>query len=115
MTSLCPTCGNAVPNRELIVSLETNTAVYNGLAAALTAQQTEILHILAQASSRVVTVASIIAGIYGSSVEPESAGPLIRTQICKIRRKIAPLGLTIKNTHTVGYALQIPQRHLRAA
>lgn len=115
MTNLCPTCGNVVPDRELIVSLEANTVICNGRSAKLTSQQAEILHILANAAPRVVTIDAIIAGIYGSSVEPETSVVLIRTHICKIRRKIAPLGLTIKNTHAIGYTLQIPHRQLREA
>jgi DNA-binding response OmpR family regulator len=112
MTNLCPTCGNAVPNRELIVSLETNTVLFDGNCARLTGQQAEILDILATASPRTVTTDGLIAGLYGRAGEPASCCSLIRTQMSKIRRKIAALGLEIKHTPPRGYTLHIPRRQI---
>lgn len=102
---LCPTCGGPLPDADLVVDLDSNTACRFGLVVKLAPTAAEVLYLLAKASPRVAHRDALIRGVWGMA-ETEGGGRAVDVQISRLRREIEPLGLTIITIRCEGYALR---------
>lgn len=107
MKSLCPTCGQQIAPLQLLLSLETNKATRLGRTAALSPQQAEILHVLMKRQPRAVSAADISAAIYANGDGPDDEAQVVRVQMWKMRRHLAPLCVRIETIHGTGYRLAL--------
>ncbi len=101
----CPTCGGELPDADLVVDLDNNTACRFGLVVQLSPQPAEVLFMLAKASPRVLKRDTLMRGVWGIN-EPPSASRAVDVNISRLRREIEPLGLTIITVRSEGYALR---------
>lgn len=102
MNGVCPCCGQATPdNGALLVSLDTNQITRAGVTVGVTPQQAELVHILR--AGRVVRHDTIASKMYGAGEPPLEN--TIKVQISRLRRSLAPLGISIENVRAVGYRL----------
>lgn len=105
----CPHCGMSLidppaaesPERVAIVDGE---AVFRGRSVRLTPNQIKIMTLLA--SGRRVDRTQIYQELYwdlGEAGEPDPKG--IDVIMCKLRKKLAPIGLSITVRHSLGWRL----------
>lgn len=99
----CPCCGSPISSK-IAVSLETNTASIVGTTVRFPATEAEILHVLIDRSPAVAYMDELINKVWGSWGEG-SLGAL-QVHICKINKKIKPLGFIAANEYGEGYRLE---------
>jgi DNA-binding response OmpR family regulator len=99
----CPCCGSPISSK-VAVSLETNTASIDGTTIRFPATEAEILHVLIERSPALAQMDELINKVWGACGEG-SIGTL-QTHICKINKKIKPLGFIAANEYGEGYRLE---------
>ncbi len=104
---ICPACGQPVNGDELIVSLDTNSISRWGQVIKLPPQATEIMHAIKMDHPNACRPTTIQRRIYGGGEWPEDADNVLNVYVSKIRRLIAPLGVTIQRYHSRGYRLSL--------
>jgi DNA-binding response OmpR family regulator len=98
VTANCPTCKQPVPSLGLYVDAGRGVVVRNDEAATLTRKEFEIFDLLRRRAPRVVEYNDIYGALYddlGDDV-PMPDGKCIAVLVCKLRDKLAPLGLKVK-------------------
>ena len=105
----CPSCGQSLPSNDFIVDLDHNQAMRHGRTVKVTRQQTEILFTLNKAMPRVVSAEKLISAVYGAQERPIDEASVIRTQICRMRKTVARLGIDIRAELGRGYYLQLSE------
>lgn len=115
MKNFCPTCGNPILPIEFKVCLDSNHVISRGEAIKLTAQQAELLYLLAEARPKVVPHAKLIAALYGGASGPDGERSVVACQISKMRRVIEPLGARIECKFGQGYFLRLVEQPMRCA
>ncbi len=113
----CPCCGQLIPvSDDVFVSLDTNSITVRGVSLRLQPREAEILHVLAGRMPAPVRRGVITSRVWCVG-EREMSAKNVDVHICRLRRKLAPLGLSIR-THvhgvgreTGGFALVDTQRH----
>src|SRR5690349_7797078 len=95
MTATCPACGHAVDPHELLVDLNNNTVTRFGLTVFITPTEAEILTCISEAYPTRLKTARLIERVYGAWERPEGGRRSLQVTICKMRRRLAPLGITI--------------------
>lgn len=101
----CPCCGRPY-DKSLGVDLGSNLLYCAGAVVQLTATEAEIAHMLVERFPRTVSVESLIWGIYGPGEQKhKNTDAIIKVMVCKLRKKVAPVGLAIKVGYTRGYRL----------
>ena len=104
-SNLCPCCGQRMPQQQtLIVDLNVNRAMYNGLAVYMRPQAAEILSILKEHYPRFVTIESLIILIWQDK-EPDFAHKSLQVQVCLLRKQLKLLGWGIRTIYGGGYQL----------
>ncbi len=98
-------CGGKMPKSDIRVSLETNTLIGNGQAVRLQSNEAEFLYALWHAEGRVVTKPALMAAVYGSLMDYDPSDKILCVYACRIRRKMAGTGWTIRSIWGRGYAL----------
>jgi hypothetical protein len=106
----CPTCGNPNLPIELKVDLNENVVVHKGRAAKLSPREAEILFVLAERVGQTVRHEYLRSRVYGVATSDTLETRTIHVQVCRIRRKVAPLSLEIERNHGVGYSLKVVER-----
>lgn len=101
----CPTCGGKISADELIrFDAESNVIVGNGRAAVLTDTEMELMLVLKDAWPRVTSKDQILARMYSlKHEEPETK--IVDVFVCKVRKKIKGLGVSIKTEWGSGLRL----------
>ena len=99
----CPCCRQVLPaSAELIVDVEAGIVVRNGRFAALTRHEFEVFEALRE--GRVLSQQQLIARIYWQADEEPDA-KIIDVYVCKIRKRLKPLGVEIQTIWGKGYRL----------
>jgi len=101
----CPCCDRPLdPQGDLVVSLETNTVTFRGIAKRLQPRRIEVLKVLADSMPRAVTAEALISKVFGLD-EPDNARNAIAVHISLLRKDLLPLGLTILTYQKRSYIL----------
>lgn len=100
----CPCCGAALDVSKPTVDMETNTLLYGNLSVHLEPNEALILQKLTQRMPGVVAHDSLIGHVWALR-EPEDARNCIKQHVHHLRRKLAPVKLSISNIFAVGYRL----------
>lgn len=121
MTCACPACGQPVPDVSSLLVGELGTAVARlGRSARLSVGQARILAILRDRYPSPVAHGDVVDAIYGDASEPLDVHRGLRVQVMRLRRRLAPLGVSVRSVHGMGYALALAdapiqrRRHDRA-
>lgn len=101
----CPCCGQPVTTTGLLVDLNSNTAARLGTTVKLTRQEAEAAYILARRFPRVVPWDEFGDELYGPSHDRDLRARCFYPLLSVLRRKLAPLGTNIENTHAIGWRL----------
>lgn len=102
----CPLCGAAIAPGRLLVDVEGGLLVGNGQVVTLTRQQFALFEALWSARPRTLSKEQLLDSIYGllpSGDEPEIK--IIDVFVCKIRKKVDPLGFAIQTVWGRGYRI----------
>lgn len=113
----CATCGRPLPSPSGITVDDTRgTVEFNGLSARLPLIPLAILKALIRAPNRAVPQERLFTIIYGTSGHawPEHPNTL-RVNVHRLRKLIAPLGLTITTVYDAGIVLNAPAQEQRKA
>ena len=102
----CPTCGHEIAHDAGVVfDAEAGVITGNGRAAYLTRKQMEFMLLLRDRFPRVVSKESAMDAVYmGMADEPMIK--IVDVYICKIRQRIAGIGIDIQTVWARGYRLR---------
>lgn len=101
----CPTCGQQLPaDRGFIFDEEAGIVVGRGRVASLTRQEATVFAQLYAAMPRVCTKEQLLSNLYLHE-QDEAEIKIVDVFICKIRKKLAPLGVEIATIWARGYRL----------
>lgn len=106
MTNKCPCCGSdlAMTDRP-IVSLDTNRLLAGGEIIQLTPREAEIAQMLSSRMPAPLDNESLISGIYGG-MPTDDAYNTIKQFVFRLRRKLAPAGLSIRTIWGQGHVME---------
>lgn len=106
----CPICGTPVSDLPLQILPERGMVIANGRFVTISGQEMQLLALLARIFPRVLTKEAALDHLYQLNPEGEAEAKILDVIICKIRRKVQPLGLRIDTQWGIGYALAAPVR-----
>ena len=104
----CPCCSAPISPDRFLVDPNSHRATRNGVTIELTSRHLEILGMLASAAPEVVPHDALIRPLFGANASAQSFNTL-KVHICKLRERIAPLGLSIETVWSAGYRLLFDQ------
>lgn len=113
MMHVCPTCSQQIPDPSGIIMRGTERCVeVGGQTVLLRRQQYQILEVLHRRIGRIVPQAAIYDQLYQLRPDGGPFEKIIDVQVHRLRRAIAPLGLTIRTIRSAGLVLEAPaDRH----
>lgn len=100
---VCPLCGAAHPVRWRFDFNSGSVETPRGLTR-LRPQEANVFAVLAEKPGEIVSRGRLISRAWGLG-EPAYVDQALSVHLCKIRRKVTPLGLGIRNETHRGYAL----------
>lgn len=103
--SCCPICGSEIGDLGLLILADRGMVARNGFSAALTRQELDILLLLHSRVLRVVQKQAIMDHLYQLSPDVEPEPKILDVFICKMRKKLKPLGVSIQTSWGRGYSL----------
>lgn len=107
----CPLCGGVIDKDLIAILPERGMVVAGGLFAVLTATETSLLTRLAEVFPRILSKDDAMTWMYqlrAGGDEPEIK--IVDVLICKIRKKIEPLGVRVDTVWGKGYALAVSRK-----
>lgn len=106
----CPLCGTDGIELPISILPERGMVVANGKFAILTGSEALLLQRLAEVYPRIVSKESLLEWMYQITPDKEPEIKIIDVYVCKIRKKIAPLGVRIDTAWGKGYSLASDSR-----
>lgn len=103
----CPLCGQPIAEMPLTVLVERGMVVGEGRFVVLTTHETMLLQKLVDDFPRVVTKEALMMWLYSLRIDREPEIKIIDVWICKLRKKLKPLGVRIDTSWGHGYALGV--------
>lgn len=100
----CPTCGNALSPSVFIVDDEARIVVCNGRFASMTDSEFAIFQTLYGAAGRMKTKEQLLKAI-SSIVDEAPEIKIVDVYICKLRKKLAGMSLSIETLWGDGYRI----------
>jgi DNA-binding response OmpR family regulator len=104
MPLTCPCCRRPV-EAAAIVDLDRNVIATEAGAVALMPREAEVAYVLANRTRRILPEA-MLGEIWGATEPSPAAVNGVQVQISHLRKKLAPLGLTISCVRHRGYLLE---------
>lgn len=101
----CPLCGSTITELPLTILVERNMVVAGGRFVVLTTSEMQVLERLAQAFPRPVGREQLFDWLYQLRPNEVPEIKILDVLICKIRKKVEPLGLRIDTLWGRGYGL----------
>lgn len=98
----CPCCGQDLPETGELRVDDAGIVVFGGRFVILTRQEAEIFGRLRAAGGAMVGRESLHAGLYPIEAD-EAEIKIVDVFVCKLRRKLKPLGLEIGTARGLGY------------
>ncbi len=105
---LCPCCGQTLRS-DGDLRIDGGFIVKGGVVAILTAQEQCLFEALYAAQGKVVTKEQLLTQLYPIEAD-EAEIKIIDVFVCKVRKKLKPLGLTIQTEWGRGYRFVPAQR-----
>lgn len=101
---VCPVCGGGLPAMPLTILPERGMVVANGAFVSMPPSEMTVLEALVERWPNVVTKEAIMECLYLLE-QDEAFIKIIDVYVCKIRKKIKPLGIEIQTHWGRGYSL----------
>lgn len=101
----CPVCGGTLPEMPVTIFPERGIVVGGGRFATITGREGEVLARLCASYPNVVSKSALMDALYSGSIDAEPGEKIIDVFICKLRKKIEPLGIRIETAWGTGYSL----------
>lgn len=113
---LCDCCGQAVPEYGGIVADDDRGEIrFRGMAAVgLTGKEFSVFRFLLDKRGRTATKDAILDHLYQLQPNDEPDIKIVDVFVCKLRKKIVPLGLNIGTSWGRGYFLEAPAAEVDA-
>lgn len=105
---VCPCCGATLKNQQPRVDLNSNHLVFRGRTVALSPKQAELMESLLRRAPGVVAHDTLVRHLWGRD-EPADPAKNIQVHVHRLRRVLAPLGISIINVLEVGYRVAIEE------
>jgi DNA-binding response OmpR family regulator len=105
MQHSCPLCGSALAEAPFAILPERGMVVANGRFAVLTGQESALLARLAEVFPRIVAKEALLEWMYQLSTDEQPEIKIVDVFVCKLRKKLKPLGVRIDTAWGRGYAL----------
>lgn len=99
MTLNCPLCGGPTQNINLMVDLDSNHAIVNGVGLRLRPREAEMLAVLVKYYPGPAMTERMLGEIYGAREEPTDALNVLHQRFFTLKKKLLPLGYTVINEH----------------
>lgn len=106
----CPICGQPISDLPVTVYRERGMAVAGAKFVLLTGAETDVLTALARAFPRVVSKEGLMSAIYALRSGDDPEIKIIDVWVCKLRKKLLPLGIEIDTAWGKGYALRVARK-----
>jgi DNA-binding response OmpR family regulator len=103
----CPLCGSEVGELPVTLLPERGMVVASGRFAVLTGHEMQLLQRLVEIFPRVLTKEGAIEWMYQINPDRVPEIKIIDVFVCKLRKKIDPLGVRIDTLWGKGYALAV--------
>ncbi len=100
-TLCCEKCGRPFGLDVEGVKLDGTRLLVGSQILKLTLRERDMVHLLLKHFGQVVHRQSILTQVWGEDYCDKS----IDVYVCKLRKKLAPLGLIIRNSWAIGYAM----------
>lgn len=105
----CPICGTIVDDIPVTLLPERGMVVSGGKFVILTGHEMQLLQRLVEVFPRVLSRESAMSWLY-QLADKEAEVKIIDVFVCKIRRKLQPLGIRIDTQWGRGYALALSEK-----
>lgn len=108
----CPCCGAALPEADerILVAEDVGLVVANGAMANLTPAEMGVMVALRDAAPRVLTKVQLLAATSQDVTgNDEREIKIVDVFVCKLRKKLKPLGVEIATAWGQGYRLVVKQ------
>lgn len=109
----CPLCGNTEIEIPVTLLPERGMVVANGKFAILTTHESMLLRKLSDVFPRLLSKEAILEWMYQINPDKEPEIKIVDVFVCKIRKKIEPLGIGIETHWGKGYSLAMSKSRLR--
>lgn len=106
MSAVCPVCGGVIDHGDLVVLQDRCMVIRGDCVVRLTGQEFQIFELLLQSAPRAVRGAAMMDHLYQLRPGDEPADKIVNVTICRMRRKLKPLGMAIETSRGRGYVLQ---------
>lgn len=107
MVAICPCCRQIVASTDLLVSVDTGTAMCGDKCVHLTPHEVRALYELRSAMPATASYDGLAWAVYQYLDEPENMQNSIHVLMRRLRRKIAPLDMRIVAARGLGYRLEV--------
>ncbi len=107
LSCACPVCGSEAGEIPLTILPERGMVIANGRFALMTGREALLLQRLVEVFPRVLSKEAALEWMYSISPDQEPELKIIDVFICKIRKKLDPLGVRIDTLWGKGYALAV--------
>lgn len=106
----CPHCGQALPDFGGIVLDDDRFEIrFDGQASHLTGTERRVMRMLLDSGARVLRKERMFRELYWLEHDSEPEMKIVDVFVCKLRKKLKPLGLTIRTHWGVGWSLEEPE------
>lgn len=102
----CPTCGQVISFTGVRVDATSGVIIANGRFASLTEREFAVFEQLWNRPGRVHSKSALLDGIYQLLSDDDVQDKIIDVFICKLRKKLTGLGLTVETVRGHGYVLK---------
>lgn len=111
----CPLCGGTLPELPLTYLPERGMLVGKGRFVLLPYTEAALFEILAAAYPRMLTKAALMDRLYQLQTDDPPEIKIIDVFVCKLRKKVEPLGARIETYWGKGYAMAVQPAIVREA
>lgn len=108
----CPCCGASIaPDRGILIDRDGGFIVGNDSVVRLSDLEQQIFMAIWDASPRLLTKEKLMSDVYWRRQDAEEPDiKIIDVMVCKIRKRLAPLGVVIDTVWGQGYRILQKQR-----
>lgn len=108
---ICPTCGHPVLHREIVIDRALGVISRHGVEARLTRNELAFFEEFLKGYPSAVHKDRVYDAIYASRIADKDfpEPKIVDVIVCKLRRKLAPLGMGFRTAWGFGYALTIDE------
>lgn len=108
MECRCGECGQVIPWRGLLAFDEdTGTVFRDGKEAKLTIYEGRVFDRLNRAKGQVVRHSALMDELYWNDPNGGAQENIVSVYVSRVRPKLAPLGIAIRNQFGIGYRLEV--------